>query len=199
MVNYQCEICFKKFDHKNDYRRHTLRKFSCKPGSNINTELKRHICDKCHREYSRKDHYNNHICISNLQKYCAEEDSSFSHMKTIHNDNISKCNKHPKRKTSSQTKKSRYISRSNEKKLLRKQDFCCANFPGSNLYNIYNYECLLWKCFDGKFDRAGYEVDHVIDHCLTGDNDIDNLQLLCPACHTVKTYNSLENNQNIIS
>ena len=98
---------------------------------------------------------------------------------------------------SSKSKKSRYIKPSDEKKLLKKQKFRCANFPESNLYNIDKYQCKLWKHCDGTFDEAGYQIDHVIDHHLTGDNNIDNLQLLCPQCHVVKTFNSRENNKKI--
>lgn len=75
------------------------------------------------------------------------------------------------------------------------QKYRCANFPGSNLYNIDNYECKLWKYSDGAFDEAGHQIDHIVDHCSTGDNDIDNLQLLCLACHGVKTANSRKNNK----
>ena len=86
------------------------------------------------------------------------------------------------------SKKSRYIKHcDDETKLLKKQKFKCANFPESNLCNIGKYECKLWKHSNGTFDEAGYQIDHMTDH----------LQLLCPPCHAVKTFNSRDNNRKI--
>lgn len=74
-------------------------------------------------------------------------------------------------------------------KLLRNQQYCCANKPGSNLNIIGDYKCPLWQIpkLNGKFDSAGHQVDHIVDFFKTQDNKIDNLQLLCPNCHAVKT------------
>jgi len=82
---------------------------------------------------------------------------------------------------------SRHISSEVKEKIIKRQDNKCANFPEANLWQIGDYSCPLWKNDDGIFDRAGYEIDHVIEFCLTKDNNIDNLQALCPMCHTVKT------------
>lgn len=90
----------------------------------------------------------------------------------------------------SKNKKSIYIKRSDEMELLRKQKFRCANSVGSNLYNIGTYECILWKLYGGTFDEAGYQIAY------WGHN---NLQLLCPQCHAVKTLNSQKNNKGKIS
>jgi len=32
-----------------------------------------------------------------------------------------------------------------------------------------------------------YEIDHIVPHCLTGDDSFNNLQALCPNCHSQKT------------
>lgn len=101
---------------------------------------------------------------------------------------------------SSKEKKSRHISHTSERKLLAKQEHKCANVPGSNLYGIEDYECLLWL-FPGRngvFGREGYQIDHIIEHSLTGDNSTENLQLLCPNCHNVKTINYAQNKNSIV-
>ena len=83
----------------------------------------------------------------------------------------------------------RYIPEKTKEKIIDRQNGKCANFPGSKLWRIGVYECLLWKYRKGKFDESGYEFDHVIEFCLTKDNNINNLQALCPMCHSVKTKN----------
>ena len=69
-------------------------------------------------------------------------------------------------------------------KIAKKQDFKCNK--------IFGYDCLLWKYNDGQFDEAGYQIDHIDEFCLTGNNDISNLQALCPNCHAVKTKRFLK-------
>ena len=73
--------------------------------------------------------------------------------------------------------------------LLHRQNKCCANYPGSNLFDMGDHKCLLWKNSDhnGEFTDSGFEIDHIIEFSETGDNNIDNLQLLCPDCHRFKT------------
>jgi 5-methylcytosine-specific restriction endonuclease McrA len=74
----------------------------------------------------------------------------------------------------------RYISKHVIQAVLRKQNYKCAN-------SIKDYTCLLWKINNGNFDEAGYHFDHINEYCLTKDNSLDNIQALCPNCHSVKT------------
>lgn len=37
--------------------------------------------------------------------------------------------------------------------------------------------------------RSGYERDHIVRHDALGKTDYNNLQLLCPPCHAVKSRN----------
>ncbi len=56
------------------------------------------------------------------------------------------------------------------------------------------YKCPLWNNDnDGSFDESGYEVDHIVEHCITSDDSYDNLQALCKMCHSVKTKKFLIN------
>ena len=90
--------------------------------------------------------------------------------------------------------KNRFLSYKNKSELLIKQKSKCANSPGSNLHNIENYECRLWKHYDGTFDPdEGFEADHIIEYCVSKDTSVSNMQLLCPSCHRVKTKNFLKN------
>ena len=83
----------------------------------------------------------------------------------------------------------RKLTKKNKLKIATRQDFTCANKPGSNLVGLYDYECPRWKESEccGKFDVAGYHIDHIIPHCLSQDDHESNLQALCVACHAAKT------------
>jgi 5-methylcytosine-specific restriction endonuclease McrA len=71
--------------------------------------------------------------------------------------------------------------------LLSKQKTKCANTLDNPAIGLKDYICPLWLLYGGQFDESGYERDHIIEVCQGGSNDIDNIQLLCPSCHSVKT------------
>ena len=76
------------------------------------------------------------------------------------------------------------------KKLIAgRQFYKCANGPKYNGKGLIGYNCPLWKSeyHKGSFDESGYEIDHIVEHCLTGDDSENNLQALCISCHRVKT------------
>ena len=80
----------------------------------------------------------------------------------------------------------RDVSDAMKKLVAGKQKYKCANSP-DNICNKYlNYECPLWTK-DGSFDESGYEIDHINELSVCGDNSENNLQALCLACHRVKT------------
>lgn len=82
------------------------------------------------------------------------------------------------------------ISESVRKQVAGRQLYKCAN----NNMQIANYTCPLWNSKNnGSFDESGYEIDHIIEHTITKDNSVNNLQALCKSCHTVKTkrFNSM--------
>lgn len=85
----------------------------------------------------------------------------------------------------------RKLTTANKLKIAERQHFKCANSPDSNLIGIQDYRCHLWtnkeNSCSGIFDLAGYEIDHVIPHCISQDDSESNLQALCPPCHKVKT------------
>lgn len=85
--------------------------------------------------------------------------------------------------------KKRNVSEAKKRNVAGKQFFKCANKPGSKLDKLENYECPLWKKDNdkGSFDESGYDIDHIIEHALTQDDSIANLQALCKSCHSVKT------------
>jgi hypothetical protein len=45
----------------------------------------------------------------------------------------------------------------------------------------------MWKSNGGYFDESGFQIDHIVEVTHGGSNDITNLQVLCPSCHSVKT------------
>lgn len=99
---------------------------------------------------------------------------------------------------------SRYISDANKKLILDRQKNRCANRPGSGLFRLNDYECLLWKLNKnknkGRFDSSGYQFDHVIEFSLCHETNVDNLQALCANCHFYKTKDFMkERSKNNIS
>ncbi len=71
------------------------------------------------------------------------------------------------------------IVNKNDKNILAgKQKFKCANTPGSNLTELEDYDCPLWKSGDhtGSFDESGYD---------TSNFKKQGLLVLCPYCHSV--------------
>jgi hypothetical protein len=84
---------------------------------------------------------------------------------------------------------SRKLPESIKKKILEKQLYKCANSPFFPAIGLIGYKCLLYKCGDGSFDEAGYAFDHIEEFCITKNNNITNIQALCPNCHSVKTKN----------
>lgn len=73
----------------------------------------------------------------------------------------------------------RYINKYIKQSIATRQNNKCIGAP--------NYICPLITKNGGYFDESGYEIDHIIEYCLTQNNDITNLQALCPSCHNYKT------------
>ena len=90
-------------------------------------------------------------------------------------------------------KNSRYIPVGVKKAVLEKQGFKCANNPFVKQLIMQGYECLLWRFNGGSFDEAGYEFDHIDEYSITFNNNVSNIQALCPNCHSVKTKNFMKN------
>ena len=63
----------------------------------------------------------------------------------------------------------------------------CANHPQFSAPGCKDYICPMWKCNGGLFDESGKEIDHIIEVTQNGTNELSNLQVLCPCCHSVKT------------
>jgi len=89
------------------------------------------------------------------------------------------------------TKAARKLPESIKKAIAGRQNYQCANSPGSN--RIPRYKCDRWLIGGGNFNQSGYDIDHIIEVADGGGNDITNLQALCPGCHRVKTNTSSRN------
>jgi len=73
---------------------------------------------------------------------------------------------------------------------IRKELFqseVCANNPSNFAIGCKGYICPMWKTNGGYFDESGKQIDHIVEICQGGTNDVSNLQVLCPCCHSVKT------------
>ena len=90
--------------------------------------------------------------------------------------------------------KSRVIPQKIKKQVLEKQEHKCANNINNIIY-LKNYECILWKYQNGLFDESGYEFDHINEYSKCYDNSLNNIQALCPNCHSVKTKRFMKNKQ----
>jgi hypothetical protein len=95
----------------------------------------------------------------------------------------------------------RKVTEAQKKFVAARQFYKCANNNSIQLKGLEDYSCPLWNKIDnqGLFDTSGYDIDHITEHCLTGDDSEKNLQALCISCHRVKTklFNmSHKSNQN---
>ena len=83
----------------------------------------------------------------------------------------------------------RKVTESVKKRIAGKQFYTCGNKPHSNLKGLENYLCPLWQksIKSGSFDESGYEIDHIQEFAISGNDSEDNLQALCKSCHSVKT------------
>ena len=82
------------------------------------------------------------------------------------------------------------LSIGNQKLLLGKQSYKCANKPGKFCKGLEDYKCPLWQKVNedrGSFDQSGFELDHIKELAISGDNSLNNFQALCKSCHSVKT------------
>lgn len=72
-----------------------------------------------------------------------------------------------------------------------RQSYKCANCPNTTIRGIETYNCPLWQRAiednKGSFDQSGFELDHINELAISGDNSLDNFQALCKSCHSVKT------------
>lgn len=96
----------------------------------------------------------------------------------------------------------RTVTVSVKKQVAGRQSFKCANNPKNKLRGLHDYLCPLWITTGsnrGCFDESGYEIDHITEHCLTGNDNITNLQALCSSCHKVKTKRFNQTNRKIIN
>jgi len=95
-------------------------------------------------------------------------------------------------------KTNRYISQKTKTIVLDRQQYKCANNAHYPSINLSDYSCLLWRYQDGTFDQSGYEFDHIDEYSITNNNTLENIQALCPMCHSVKTK-KFKNNRNFFT
>jgi hypothetical protein len=92
---------------------------------------------------------------------------------------------------------SKKLSKATKNMIAGKQRYRCANKPGIQLKGLADYECPLWKNKNidlrGCFNEAGYVIDHIYGYSTPKHGDENNLQALCPMCHSVKTKRFLMN------
>lgn len=82
-----------------------------------------------------------------------------------------------------------YNRKTISKKVIKTLDeiVYCNNVPGKFAPGCKDYICPMWKSNNGMFDESGKQIDHIVEVTHGGTNDISNLQVLCPCCHSVKT------------
>ena len=85
-------------------------------------------------------------------------------------------------------KMKRKVTEALKKLVAGRQNYKCANSPSANNI-VKNYKCPLWQNTQrlGNFGEEGYQIDHIVEHSLTQNDDESNLQALCLSCHSVKT------------
>jgi 5-methylcytosine-specific restriction endonuclease McrA len=78
----------------------------------------------------------------------------------------------------SQTATRRSIHWCKKLKVAANQSFRCAG---------NKHSCPRWKLDGGVFGSDAFEVDHIMQRSKGGNDDPENLQALCTACHAVRT------------
>jgi 5-methylcytosine-specific restriction endonuclease McrA len=81
--------------------------------------------------------------------------------------------------------------------LIRRKQ--CANSPFNQAIGCKGYQCPMWKSNNGIFDESGFQIDHIVEVTHGGTNELENLQVLCPCCHSVKTKRCAKQNWNYTS
>lgn len=85
----------------------------------------------------------------------------------------------------------RKVSEAVKKRIAGKQRFKCNNSPDKKIRGLENYKCRLWELADDKdrgiFDESGYDIDYILEHSISANDNEENLQALCKSCHIVKT------------
>ena len=79
-------------------------------------------------------------------------------------------------------------------KILRDQEYKCANTPAAKIRNMNGYKCELHKFRDGSFQIKQNNMpmcnfDHITPVKMGGTNDEHNIHALCLQCHAWKTVN----------
>ena len=168
---FSCERCPYTTYNVGDFRNHRDRVYCCWKLHGNFKEKEIPICPKCDKELSRPDAVKRHL-------------------KTVHADELS----HESSTESSigvtvPTKK-RTLTEATKKRIALRQHFKCANKPNKCLRGLENFKCPVWQISGsnrGIFTGKGYEIDHIIEFCITHDDSEDNLQALCEKCHATKT------------
>lgn len=60
MVTYKCDKCNAVFNKKYNFKRHVEKIIDCLGKNKTNNEIKKHECDACDKEFSRKDALTRH-------------------------------------------------------------------------------------------------------------------------------------------
>lgn len=90
----------------------------------------------------------------------------------------------------------RKVTHATKNRIAARQSYRCVNNPDATIEGLKGYNCPLWYITGdnrGIFDESGYDIDHIIEFCLTQNDNDDNLHALCKSCHRVKTSRFMSN------
>lgn len=121
-------------------------------------------------------------------KYNFKSNNNKSKIENFEN-NINK-EKSQQKSSDNDKKKRKCLTYKQKNQLLEKQKYKCANYPESGIIKTKDHQhycCPFWKLDNGIFDESGYEADHIDEFNKSNNNSINNFQLLCSPCHSVKT------------
>jgi len=81
-----------------------------------------------------------------------------------------------------------------KKTILNRQHHKCANYPDSNLFKLWNFQCPIWDSKRyGHIKDGEYKITNIID--FERINDVNNQQALCWDCyyqrHKISKFTSL--------
>lgn len=130
MPTYECYKCDKKFNHKNNFRKHLNRKIPCTRKSTDENPLS---CSECNKKYSTKGNLKRHKI-----KCCKE--------KVINNLDILNTNSNTNINSNIQTDSDTHINQKNKK--LHECSYCNSIFSRSDSLKRHYSRCKEKKLFD---------------------------------------------------
>uniref|UniRef100_A0A6C0C9L5 C2H2-type domain-containing protein n=1 Tax=viral metagenome TaxID=1070528 RepID=A0A6C0C9L5_9ZZZZ len=151
MVIHICGTCKKQFYKKSGLTQHQNASKKCYPRDAPSEELEGCKCGYCNKILSSPEKLKIHH-----NRYHLHADNNPVKFKKNHFV--------PEQQSAHDKKKnvSRYVSDKHKKIILERQNYRCANEPGTCLYRLEDFSCVLWET-----NRKGFLLRQVVNSIMS--------------------------------